>query len=86
MELLNAKPEMLIFGGFVFISALFIRLLRLNFALDKSSDIHPRTLEELQIGPSTTTLFLFADNMAIGQAPKTLHKLRDRSLELLLII
>lgn len=77
--LLNAKADMSIFRGFPFMSASVIGLLTVALSLLESLKSHPTTLEELQTGPSATTLLLFPDFVANGQVPKTLHLLIRRA-------
>lgn len=69
IELLKAKPEMLIFVGLLLTSVLVENKL---LSLLKSFKIQPSTFDEWQIGPSSTTLFLFSDSTATGQVPNTL--------------
>ncbi|KAK8969891.1 hypothetical protein KSP40_PGU009548 [Platanthera guangdongensis] len=70
--LLNEKPEMFILAGSPPSSipspdsVLETGSLESTLAPPNSLDCHPMTLEELQIGPSMTILFLPADTIATG--------------------
>lgn len=50
-------------------------------SLLKSFEIHPLTFDEWQIGPSTTTPFLFVDTTATGHVPNDLKILTYKELE-----
>lgn len=78
IELLNAKPEMLILLGFNPAGRLFSSPPGIDEAAaavpsDESFLYHPTTFDDLQMGPSTSTFFVFWPIVATGHVPNTLH-------------